>query len=312
MKLPPELLATIQAGQTRIAVTGARGWFGQVSLALLEEVLGPEQFAARVIAFTSDGGPALSAKAVIPTMTFERLADYLDEPTLVLHYAFRTKDQEREPDFVSDNIQIITTVLGAFETGNVAGLFAVSSGAAKGEGGRAVTDVVAHPYGALKHLEELAYEAACWRHEIPLVIARTYSVAGPYMTKRHLYALGDLVDQVSRGEAVKIRARGRVTRSYAGVRDIVALALAVLHDRSASFPLSFESAGEPIEMGDLAKRVCQALGREEVPILREFNPSLPANDYLGEGQSYRELLAHYAIDPTPLSDLIQEVAGSSA
>lgn len=308
MSLPPKLIATIRASQTRIAVTGARGWFGRVSLSLLEEALGHEDFIERVSVFTSDGNQALLSDDLIEASPFSCLAAQLDEPTLLLHYAFRTKEQENEPEFVSDNLNIITTVLGAIETGNISGLFMVSSGASRTKDGKSTTDLSSHPYGTLKNLEELAYQAACSQHNIPLVIARTYSVAGPYMTKPHLYALGNLIHQARHNEIISIHACGLVTRSYAGVKDVVSLALAVLHDKSATSPLVFETGGEVVEVEDLAKRVCQVLGRDSYTISREIDPSAPADEYLANDLRYKELLGQYSIPTTTLDDLIQEVA----
>ncbi|MEJ7894552.1 MAG: NAD(P)-dependent oxidoreductase, partial [Solirubrobacteraceae bacterium] len=271
---PPDPFRRLAASGQQVAVTGATGWFGRVTLDLLAAALGPEAFRSRVAVYASRSRRLVVAG--VGDVAARPLAE-LEPAEVLLHYAFVTRtqipDDERDA-FVAANVAITARVLQTVRSGAVRRLLVTSSGAALRP------DLDANPYGALKALDELAFPEACRRVGAACVVARVFNVAGAHMTQPDAYALGDLIRQVRAGGPVRIAATGAVVRSFAGVEEIVATAVGeLLEDRGGCF----ETGGSQIvEIEELAALVRRVLGRDEVVIERRRDPRAPESVYLGD------------------------------
>lgn len=296
----PAPLRRLAATQETIAVTGATGWFGRVTLDLLATALGPEAFGLRVTSYASRSRE-IAIDGVGPVVLLP-LSD-LEPADVLLHYAFvtRTRVTPAELDgFVRANAEITTSVLAAVATGRVRRLLVTSSGAATH--GRLVHD----PYGVLKALDELAFPEACRRVGTTCVIARVFNVGGAHMSRPEAYALGDLILKARAGQPLTIAARGDIVRSYSAVRDIVAVSLGELLDGRDAF---FETAGErPVEIEELARAVLSVLGREDLAILRERDPQAAPSVYVGDGTRLGKLAQRHGITLAGLEAVVAETA----
>lgn len=310
---PADLVRGLLEGQQRIAVTGASGWLGRVTLYLLARALGPEAFATRVTAFASRPRPlALPNGLTADARHLGELAGMAPAPTHLLHYAFVLAD--RLPalgvdGFVRANLSITQEVVRAVDLLRPEGFFYASSGAVYDRRGGFMSDVDRDPYGALKRLDELAFRQACRDAGTACVVARVFNLAGPHMSRPRSYALGDLVARALAGEPLLVRARGPVRRSYAAAEDVAALALAEVLRPGQTGDVVFDAAGEEvIEVGDLAVRVGRALGRPELAVVRELDPAAPADDYYGDGAVLRRLAARHGLALAPLDEQIRSTA----
>jgi hypothetical protein len=73
--------------------------------------------------------------------------------------------------------------------------------------------------------------------------------------------------------------------------------------------VTFETAGEIVEMGELASRVLGVLGAEASAVVRPpMDPHAPADDYLGDPAAGRVLAARAGITPAPLDEQIAVTA----
>lgn len=273
-------------GDERFAVTGASGWLGRTTLEFFWAALGPVEAQRRVNAFASvDKTIGLRDGTKVEVRPLTDLVASGADSTHLLHFAAPMRDRVGElgtDAFVRMGAEICLTVSRLVERGGLAGLLLSSSGAVYADGGGYVTDVAANPYGAAKHLDELTLRQACRDAGTTIVVARVFSVSGPYMTKRHLYALGDLITQTRAGGPVRVKAQGPVRRSYVDVGEVLALGLAELLEPSSP-ELVFDATGEEVlEVGDLATRVGKVLRRPEVEVLRHLDPSVPGDDYFGD------------------------------
>lgn len=312
-RLPADLAQRLVAGDAELAVTGASGWFGRATLALLHDALGERAFAARVRAFASAARPLRVRQGLdVPLLALDDLATAVGPGAIVLHYAYVTRERiaERGHDaYVAENLQITLRVLELVETHPPAALVYLSSGAVYGRGSALETDLAANPYGALKHLDELSLRAAAEAAGARAVVARVFAVAGPYLQKVDVFALSDLVRQGLAGGPLRVRARGDVRRSYAAVGDVVAVALAeALRDAPEPGP-TFDAAGpEVVEMGELAERVRATLRLGDVRIERERDPGAPADDYFGDARAFEDLAHGHGIDLLTLDEQIELTA----
>ncbi|MCQ4159631.1 NAD(P)-dependent oxidoreductase [Roseomonas sp. GC11] len=308
--------ALAAAGAAPVIVTGAGGWLGLVTLDLLRGLLG-ENFGTRVLAYGSHARPiALPGGAVLPCRALPELDAYDGPPPLVIHHACLTKDRVAAlgvAAFLEGNDAIRGHVAWLLRRRGAAGLFLPSSGAVYGPGRVLARDAAANPYGVSKLRDEALFSELAAAAGIPLVIARVFNMAGPFINKPEAYALASFLVALAAGRAVEIRAAGRVVRSYLHAGDLLRLALGALLLRPAEAPFLFDTEGEvAIEVGDLARRCAAVLGRPEAVIHRAAPDGRPDDVYVGDGTAMRALAAALGLPLRPLDVQIAETAASLA
>lgn len=306
---PVDTLAVALRGADEIvAVTGATGWFGAIALDLLYEALGDEA-PARVVGYAGSERELVVSDG--RTVRVRPLADLVWQdppPTTLLHLAFLTRDKVAALGlgaYVSRNIAISSTVLGAIAKHRPRHVVAMSSGAVHSWRGDRVGDLNADPYGALKYLEELALRAATRDVGGVCVIPRVYSAAGARMKRPGLYALGSMISMAMAGGPIEVRATGPVFRSYCGIEEVLAIALwAALSGREGVF----DTCGTVLEMGQLARLVAEVHGLEPDDIERTWDPALPAERYVGDGQLMEELATEAGLCLSSLPALVRQTS----
>lgn len=296
----PSVTERLAATNQRIAVTGATGWFGRVTLDLLGQTMGPESFHSQVSAYARrphDVEVEGAGKIKVRALSEIESTDWL------FHYAFMTQDKINEigiETYVSENLGILRIVLDLVERCSLSGLFYTSSGSAR------CPNFDDNPYGALKRLDEIALNTSCKKAGTPCVIARVFNVSGAHMTKPEKYALGDLILRVKEGRTLEISASKRVVRSFVAVRDVIMLAIALLFDRESAV---FETAGEQeVEIEELADIVRNTLGCPKLPIVRDISPGISEDRYVGKPGEFAALAERYDLVPIPLDAQIRETA----
>jgi nucleoside-diphosphate-sugar epimerase len=294
----------------RINIVGTSGWIGRTAAALLHEALGPELFARRVACFGSRASVIeLDAGLSISQRPLTDLAEQERRPTLLFNLAFLTMDKivaMQAEAYVRANRALSQTILDALDPIGVDRLFAASSGAAA-----FADEVGAAPdlrlYGGLKRDDEAVF--ANWALAAPqarrTVIARIYSVSGPWINKHEVYALANFILDALDGRPVEVRAPMRVWRSYVAVRELVSLVLAALLAEEAAPVTRFDTGGDALELGEVGARVVEAIGGE---VRRRPVTSPVDNRYIGDGAAYAMLLGRYGIPHLSLVDQIVETA----
>jgi UDP-glucuronate decarboxylase len=304
--VPEALARRLRDGDERIAVTGATGWLGRVTLDLLRDALGPDGVQRRVTAYAS------RARHVegIDVRALATLGDADPAPDVILHYAFATRELVAEQGleaYVAGNLQVSLHVLRALRAGGVRGFFYTSSGAVYDTNGRIETDLRANPYGALKHLDELAFASACRAAGAGCAIARVFNLSGPHMLKPRLFALGDLVLRAQAGEPLVVRARHPVRRSFVAAADVAALGLSLA---LAGEDACFDTAGERVvELGEVAELVRDVVAGAALPIERDYDPLGPSHEYVG---APGEMVALARRHDVPLASLEQQIRDTAA
>ena len=214
----------------RIAVLGARGWFGQTLLGLL-----PADIPTLLTASSTD--------ALHQEWSWEQVREFA--PTVVANFAFLTRERiasEGVEEFTAVNTRLIDQFERTGSLPSVRAVLTVSSGAAVTEPDK--------PYGALKLVEErVANELAS--PDRSSVVLRAYSVSGPFVRRPREYAFSDFIMQAHSGR-VAIAADELVFRRYVSVFDALTVA-----GRSAlsGWSGTVDTGGELVEMGELAQRV---------------------------------------------------------
>ncbi|HEU5048625.1 MAG TPA: NAD(P)-dependent oxidoreductase [Rickettsiales bacterium] len=292
VELEPSIAARVKESGAHFVVTGATGWFGKALLDALTHALG-EESKERLHAFASrENAVELMDGTTVPVRPLQEINALPQQHRyFVFHLAFLTKDKQSAmplEEYAERNRAIRTQVGEALGRLNVSGLCVTSSGAVYTKERTLNRDLEAYPYAALKVEEEEYFTRLC-AGRIPLIIPRIFNMSGPYINKWDAYALSSLLQMAMRGEPLIIKARHPVIRSYVYVGDIINVVTGWLLQTQPETLIFDVSSSETIEIGELAERICQLTGRDSSAIIRDYNPSLPADRYRGEGEVFGEM-----------------------
>lgn len=299
-------------GYGRVVVTGASGWVGRNAVDLLIGELGAA-FADRVVLSASRARqlPTVAgAIAMLPTPDLVGLAP--GPRTLIIHCGFPTQDQVDvmgESAYTDSITRLRVTMQQVIERLGAVDMVYISSGAAtsvqRGEPVAHRTQV----YGQAKLDDEAAYAEAMARTGGRLCIVRAFALSGPYMTKPEAYALGSMIMQAEATECIEVRATRPVRRSYMAIDDMLRIAMHAVGELESGDSATFETAGEIVEMGELASRVLGVLGANASAVVRPpIDPDASADDYLGDPAAVKVLAARAGITPAPLDEQIATTA----
>ena len=264
----------------RILVLGSSGWFGKELLALLP---------ADVLVLEVPG-PSSGIH-----VDDDEIADFA--PTVIANFAFLTRerlDTDGLEAFLRINTQLTERFLRCAQLPSVRGVLTISSGAA-------ITEPD-HPYGQLKLAEEQA-ALALISSTRTVVVARTYSVSGPFVRRPREYAFSDLIMQAMLGE-MEVKASVLAYRRYCSVADTLAVSMRSLDAGRSGV---FETGGPLVEIGELAEAV-RAVVAPQARIHREWNPEASSHHYASDDTSWQDWTTAVLLRP---GDLTEQIAATA-
>jgi len=305
--LAPWVARQLQDERWRIIITGASGWLGMAALGLLADALG-DDFVHRVAAFGSSARRLeLRHGRSIEQALLAAMSDLPAAPSLVLHFAFLTKDRVADLDeaaYRAANAAIAETVEAALVAVDARAVFVASSGAA-GVAGDPHASPAMRLYGGLKLDDEARFAAWAISHARRAVIGRVFNITGPYINKPQHYALAAFILDALAGRTVAVKAPCRVERGMVAVADLLSVAFAELVEPAPGI-CRFETGGEPMELGALAAEVAVLLGAPGHH--RAAITAARIDRYVGNDTAWSALLARHGIAPQPLAAQIRETA----
>lgn len=283
------LLAAGLRHDDRVLVTGAGGWFGSTVLALLHGLLPVGQ----VLATASVARPHRVAEHEWLLHGWDDRLVQQFAPTLVLNFAFLTRGfaaSMTEGEYGSVNQQLTGRFLSAAQLPSVRLGLTVSSGAAVTESG--------HPYGRMK-LEEERAALDLTAPERRMVVARAYSLSGPFVRHPYEYAFSSFVEQAA-GGIIRVQADRPTYRRYCDVSEFLAVAV---RSGLGGWSGVIESGGELVEMGELAQRIADAAGADVV-VTRAPQQSPVSATYASDDADWQRHCALLGFTPLSLTDQI--------
>lgn len=251
--------------------------------------------------------------------TLQDLEALADAPPLagegwtVAHFAALGKERTVDlpfTDYVGQSEALHDAALRLIAGADGPRLILASSGAVHGPEARppALAD---EPYGHMKGLQEAAWANRCKANGVPLTVCRVFNVGGPYGNKLDLYALSSLIRLALAGGDIPIRARGPVLRSYVHVEELMAVLMGQVQSSAPAALQPFDSAGtEVVEIGDLARKVCEQLGLDPARIFREFDPGAAASRYVGDGGAYQAAVQGLGLAPIGIDAIVSDSIAS--
>jgi UDP-glucuronate decarboxylase len=315
LEFAPRIKAALREGGLRVAITGATGWLGRASLEMLEDVFGAS-VNARVCAFGSrEQTLELRSGARIGVAPIEALEELEPEPTLLLHYAFVTK--ERVSGLTLEQYQalsrgILTSVTRSITKIGVRKMLFPSSGAVYGLPTRpdrsTRNDPFDNPYGSQKFQDEQSLSVACQAAGTRLFIPRLFNTSGPLINKHDAYVLSSIITAALAGGPVELRARRRVLRAYVAVEDLLNVTIGWLLEADEPAQSVVDTGGEVVEVGHLAARILRVLGRSDIQIVRPALSDEPDDLYVGDGAAFEEVARRQGISLASLDQQITDTA----
>lgn len=280
------LLAPALRSDDRVLVLGAGGWFGSTSLAMLDGVV-PQ---SRVLALASEPRDQLVAGVPWRLQTWDAALAGSFAPTVVLNFAFLTRGFAATlpaEQYRATNARLTARFLEAARLPTVRTALTVSSGAA-------VTEPE-HAYGRMKLAEE-AEALALVTPGRSVVVARAYSVSGPFARHPREYAFSSFVEQAMHGR-IAVMADRPTFRRYCDVGQYLAVSIRRALDGWSGV---IESGGELVEMGELAQLVADACPHP-VAVTRAEQVSEAPSVYASDDSDWREHCAALALEPATLA-----------
>jgi nucleoside-diphosphate-sugar epimerase len=311
LSFSPSLADDVRTSPCNFVVTGASGWLGRATLDMLRQALGAD-FAARVTALGSRQTQISFADG--QTCPVQALLEWQlprDQPVIIFHYAFLTKDKVGHistEEYVARNETISSVVRGWVEAGDVRGVVMPSSGAVYDYLHTKSRDSAALLYGQLKYNDEVAFSTTCEKSSTGLIMPRVFNLSGPYINKFDSYALASFIFQIFSAQPITIHARRPVIRSYYFIGDLVELCLQLLFKQTTAKTECFDVVGDEIvELGELAQRVATVLADkapgpfQRLPLIEDE----VEDRYVGNRDRIEELEMYLNIHPIPLDAQIK-------
>lgn len=289
---------------SRIALVGVSGWIG---MALVDQILaaggdiGPERlrlFGSRAHEMAISG----RMLAVEPLGGGSALGE---GRWLLLHAGIIGADRIQDGDLDEvrrRNDALFDQVLALAETGAIDRLVFMSSGAA---GRTEAGGPAKRAYADMKLAHEASVTAWGQSHGTPVLIPRVFNLGGPYINHASAYALGDFIQQYARDGRIRIGTGGRVSRDFVHVLEMAHGLLHMAadpHETGLPFDVSLE---RPCELGDLARAVGRAFGGEAI-IERPADVTGATDDYVGDGERFRQALTHCRETAASLDDIVAD------
>lgn len=250
----------------RILVLGAGGWFGKTLVASLHTDT------PRLLLSSRDGpGHELWNPTVV-----EKFA-----PTVVANFAFRTRDKLPllgPAKFEEENLQLINQMAFSLKIQSVRMGLTISSGAVLDAFAGREPDL----YSELKALEEKVAQSLSGQGK-NIVVARVFSVSGPFVSRVSDYAFSDLVSQAIQGR-IEVKSDRRTFRRYVSVSDVLEVALRTANLGSALI----ESGGELIELEELAELIRDLVNPDAEVHVRKNRSDLDQDFYASDNSSWTD------------------------
>jgi UDP-glucuronate decarboxylase len=300
----------ITGSEFRIIVVGASGWLGMATLDYLEKLLGPS-FQSRVKCFGSTTKLLeLINGTVIDQKSLVELGELPETPSLLLHYAFLTRDKVAGytlSEYINKNRALSAYVEKSANSIGVEATLVTSSGAVYNADKTLATDIETNPYGVLKLEDEKLFTSWAEKHHKKAVIPRIFNLSGHYINKTGAYVLASLIKDALSGGPLTLKASHEVVRSYCAIDEVISVCLGSLLDQQEASHI-FDTAGsESIEVGELAQSIKQALdapGAIQRPALTNDTKDI----YVGKRDPYSLLLAKNGITEKSISEQIRWTA----
>jgi nucleoside-diphosphate-sugar epimerase len=292
-----------------VLVTGAGGWVGRNALDHFLAARGAGASDVVTGFARAEREVHLGADRMFPVAAMDQFfSSTLSEGSVVVLCGFPTQDQVDamgEAIYIDAITQLRRDTVSLLRGNPPVDIVYLSSGAATSVQSGHDVATRTRVYGQAKIDDEEALREAVQATGGRLCVVRAFALSGPYMTKPDTYALGNMIMQALERGTIEVKATRPVRRSYMSIDDMLRVAVHAVGELPSGGAVTFETAGEVVEMGVLAERVLAVLGRDPSAVRRPpIDHGAPADDYVGDSPVVRRLAGHARVELAPLDEQI--------
>lgn len=286
----------------RLAIVGASGWVGRTAIALAIQSKTP--FAA--FGSKRQNISVLGESVSIFANDTKEILKF--SPTVIIDAAFLTREKVEQVGlrkYIDTNQALIEQSKTLARITSLTSYLGFSSGAAHTLGNFKSFNLEENPYAALKREYEMALQSI-YSEGYPISIARLWSISGAFVSKPDLFAFTNLIRQAFNG-AISIQSGDKVFRRYSSIEDVISLAIASSRTDQSKFDMTFDSGGQRIEIGELARDI-RNIVNPSAEITRENAAGLLIDDYCSNNADWLARLKHFKLKPDSLDNQIMRTA----
>lgn len=142
-------------------------------------------------------------------------------------------------------------------------------------------------YAEAKRCAEMLCAVHAAHDQLPVVIARVFTLIGPYMQLADQFAAGNFLRDALAGKTVSVAGDGTALRSYLYAGDLVVwlLHLLVLGQAGKAYNVGSENA---VSIAELARVTATTVGNGNYEVLGKALPGVPPARYLPDTRLIRE------------------------
>ena len=284
----------------KICINGARGWLGQASLNAIYENF-PAITESELILLGREACTLETDKRINRIVQIGS-ASFLEQTDIFIQLAFKTRDyinKMGEVNYRKTNKELIQKSLQEIRRAKPKKVVLISSGVVTSYL-ESNFQMYADAYTELKLLEEKMFQEACLQIGAKLRIIRLWGATGSDMTEPLKYAIGDIINQALTNKQIQINSGNFVYRRYIDAHQL--MTLAIMAEFKNDYEV-FDSGGIVVEIGDLAKSVCQELNINE-EIIRPLDHKLLPDIYIPTGNVCEKYANEVALE---LHDLRKQI-----
>lgn len=303
MQRVAEVLARRDNNEIRLVITGAGGWLGREMMDLLLQAWGDSAVERILPLAQTPRTIQLASGHEIELQSHEDSDVAAFMPTHVVHLAFLTRDRIGQgpiEEYIATNARLSCEATELLCIPSVKGIMFTSSGAALA----APTGTDFDRYGQLKRDDEERIPRFATERGKGCVTARVWSVSGANIQKVDTFAFSSLVAQALRGGPLYVQASHPVFRRYVDAGEFLGLGLLELLDDER---IVIDSAGERVEVGELALRVAAKLS-PGAGVVRGSATNDRVDDYTADPRSMDTCATRHGV---ALRNLDEQIASTA-
>lgn len=291
-----------------IVIFGANGWIGKALLDFL--ITNNLSSKDNIIAISSSvKNIVLRNGDSIKCISIEEALKLSLKNVIFFHLSFLLKDVVAKmplEQYIKGNEKIREDATNLIEHFKPSKIICTSSGAVYEENRKIADSIEKNPYGYLKYQDEIYFANLSKKIGCGLIIPRIFNIAGPYINKLDIYAIGNFIVQILENKKITVNANNAVVRSYIHVFDLIKILLNCANDENNDLVLFDSVNKDEIELAELAQLVLKVTNIE-AGIIRSFDPSLPQNRYVGDITQQNILTDKYNIKLQTHEDCVRSV-----
>jgi hypothetical protein len=283
---------------SQFVIYGANGWMGRSAVEFLS-LIDPKIAEERLLLIGSRPSELVINGSIFkildPTSGFSSIEDN----SVFLNSAFLRREAlltVPSGEYVRKNREISAFAMRILEEKKLFSFINLSSGAARN------MDVesnlkTADEYSRMKKSLEVEFSELARKHKTPIVNCRIFSLSGRYLNEFENLALSSFIKQAQDNNQIVVKSPNTM-RTYVDATNLAGILFKIACEGDDA---NFDSGGTLVSMSELAKKVADALGNQDIDVICGNDQS---PDYFGDFESFNKLATELGLEIFGVQDQV--------